>query len=594
MAGILSVLRRKRFSLGIAICFGRLAFASASPLAAQESKTRSSSALIPLFADDFQQNALQDYAVAGKVSYSPGAVALEAGGSLQRKVKAGAWVSVRLDLRFPELSRDGDSSESSLRFSFAGATDCLVRWRANRKDGQSIGRLEIVDTRPQAKEPAQQRIVRRAWEPLEMPPGVWQVSYRYGLVKIDGPGKQASQPHHAFLDNDTSPVTAVDLTQDAGGPLRLHSLSVAGLQPPAKLSEQDRQELAEASKLSREADTLFKAGTTREAIAAAEKARDIRRRILGTDHLPYTQTLDQLAKFYDATGAYSQAEPFYRERSDVYKRLFGADHPYYAYSLHRLAVLYLSSGAYAKAESLLLESRGVYARALGADHLAVATNSNELGGLYEELGNYEQARRFYTEACDIFKRAQAPRLALTPSVSATWQVCTLRWGCTARPKRCISSRSPFKSGSWEASMPITRVRSTTWRCCTIAWASTRRPKRFISSASTAAVARLERRIPATPPALRTSACSIKRWAPIESPRRCISKRATSTGARWEPRIQITRCVSITWPRCMTNWASTKRPKRSTLSRATSTSEHSVSHTLATPRSSITWRCCIES
>jgi tetratricopeptide (TPR) repeat protein/CHAT domain-containing protein len=164
-----------------------------------------------------------------------------------------------------------------------------------------------------------------------------------------------------------------------------------------------RQQLAEAWTLNRQAIAAYRAGRTSEAIEIAQRALQIRERILGPSHPDYAQSLNNLARLYYAMGAYAKAEPLYRQALEIRRKALGEAHPDFAQSLNNLAGLYVSMGAYAKAEPLYRQALEIRRKALGEAHPDFATSLNNLATLYQLMGAYAKAEPLYRQALEIRK-----------------------------------------------------------------------------------------------------------------------------------------------------------------------------------------------
>uniref|UniRef100_UPI00313BBEAF tetratricopeptide repeat protein n=1 Tax=Crocosphaera sp. Alani8 TaxID=3038952 RepID=UPI00313BBEAF len=172
------------------------------------------------------------------------------------------------------------------------------------------------------------------------------------------------------------------------------------------LREGTKQELAlaQAEELNQQAIQLYQEGKYQEAVPLAEQALEIRKNILGTEHIDISISLNNLALLYRAMGRYEQALPLYQDALAMDKKLLGDSHPSVATSLNNLAGLYRAMGRYEQALPLYQEALAMLKQLLGDSHPNVATSLNNLAGLYRAMGRYEQALPLYQDALAMRKK----------------------------------------------------------------------------------------------------------------------------------------------------------------------------------------------
>ncbi|NET69787.1 MAG: CHAT domain-containing protein [Sphaerospermopsis sp. SIO1G2] len=76
----------------------------------------------------------------------------------------------------------------------------------------------------------------------------------------------------------------------------------------------------------------------------AERALQMRKRLLGDEHPQVATSMNNLALLYSSQGRYAEAEPLYRQALEMTKRLLGDEHPDVATSMNNLAFLYSRQG----------------------------------------------------------------------------------------------------------------------------------------------------------------------------------------------------------------------------------------------------------
>src|SRR5688572_29019717 len=136
--------------------------------------------------------------------------------------------------------------------------------------------------------------------------------------------------------------------------------------------------------------------------------------LVGTSNLAFPETAQEKQALAEATklykqgltlfnaGKYVEAEPLYLRALAIREEIRGAEHPDVADSLNSLGLLYRTQGQYVRAEPLFHRALAIREKAFGLEHGAVAQSLNSLAWLY-----YEQAR--YAEAEPLYDRALAIR-----------------------------------------------------------------------------------------------------------------------------------------------------------------------------------------
>ena len=135
----------------------------------------------------------------------------------------------------------------------------------------------------------------------------------------------------------------------------LSSTCPASLARPVLIAQANaaEQALAEASQLNQQAFDLYQADRYAEAIPLAERALDIVEQQLGPNHLNTAQSLNNLARLYEATGRYEEAEPLYERALLIREQELGELDPDTVTTVGELARLYELAGNYEEAEALL-------------------------------------------------------------------------------------------------------------------------------------------------------------------------------------------------------------------------------------------------
>jgi CHAT domain-containing protein/Tfp pilus assembly protein PilF len=159
--------------------------------------------------------------------------------------------------------------------------------------------------------------------------------------------------------------------------------------------------LHDARKRFEEATKLRDAGKNDEALPLAQRALEIREKLLGAEHRDVAAAIDLVAGIYTDKGEYVKAEPLYSRALDINEKALGKDHPGAALELHNLALIYRMQVKYVEAERQCRRALEIREKALGEDHPDTADSFDELGHIYVAQGKYEEAEPLYKRALDI-------------------------------------------------------------------------------------------------------------------------------------------------------------------------------------------------
>jgi tetratricopeptide (TPR) repeat protein len=142
-----------------------------------------------------------------------------------------------------------------------------------------------------------------------------------------------------------------------------------------------------------------------KASALFQSSLDIREKALGKDHSKTADSLNNVAEIYYYQGKHKEAEPFLKRALDIREKALGKDHPKIADSLHYLAGGYQAQARYDEAEPLFKRALDITEKALGNDHSETGARLNSLANLYVAQGKYNEAEPLYKRALDIYEKA---------------------------------------------------------------------------------------------------------------------------------------------------------------------------------------------
>ena len=165
-----------------------------------------------------------------------------------------------------------------------------------------------------------------------------------------------------------------------------------------KLTPNDRAALGRAVGRDAAGVASHARGEYRDAVTAYQDALDVRKRILGPDHLSTITSLDNLALLYRTQGRYADAEPLFKDALAARRKALGDAHPDTAVCMNHLAGLYSAQGRYADAEPLFKDALAARRKALEKDHPDTLYSMNDLAALYRALGRNAEAEPLYKDA----------------------------------------------------------------------------------------------------------------------------------------------------------------------------------------------------
>jgi CHAT domain-containing protein/tetratricopeptide (TPR) repeat protein len=183
-----------------------------------------------------------------------------------------------------------------------------------------------------------------------------------------------------------------------------YEIKVAGL----RLATENDRALHEASKLRGESLRLYRARKYDEARPFAERALEIRERVLGPEHREVALVLLNLASLFYSKGDYISAEPLYQRALTIAEKALGPEDPYFTIYLENLANLYIATERFAQAELFYQRALAIRQKSLGEDHPLIFFSLNNLASLYGKRDDYLKAEPFYQKALTIAEKLLGP------------------------------------------------------------------------------------------------------------------------------------------------------------------------------------------
>jgi eukaryotic-like serine/threonine-protein kinase len=142
-----------------------------------------------------------------------------------------------------------------------------------------------------------------------------------------------------------------------------------------------------------------------EARSQLERALDLRRRKLGTDHPDTTSTMTSLAVIYREQSEYGKAEQLLTNALELQRRVLGREHPDTLSTMRATGELYSLQGNYAQAEKMFTSMLRIAPRVLGREHPETVGAMNDLASTYQREGKDGQAEQLLIKIREIQRRA---------------------------------------------------------------------------------------------------------------------------------------------------------------------------------------------
>jgi non-specific serine/threonine protein kinase/serine/threonine-protein kinase len=111
-----------------------------------------------------------------------------------------------------------------------------------------------------------------------------------------------------------------------------------------------------------------------------------------------------IATAYKGLGLYAVAEPHFERAVELHRNLLGSEHLETLASLQLLGVNYQLEGKYPQAESMLIPVLSARTRLLGDEHAMTLETLTSVALLYRFTAKYVEAERIYRKVCEVQRR----------------------------------------------------------------------------------------------------------------------------------------------------------------------------------------------
>ncbi|MCJ1443150.1 MAG: hypothetical protein MMC23_003648 [Stictis urceolatum] len=135
---------------------------------------------------------------------------------------------------------------------------------------------------------------------------------------------------------------------------------------------------------------------------------DLRKEMLGPQHLGTLISMNNLALVLNRQGKYEEAEAMHRQTLDL-KEVLGPQHLGTLTSMNNLASVLNSQGKYEEAEAMHRQTLDLKKEVLGLRHPDTLTSMNNLASVLNSQGKYEEAEAMHRQTLDLEKEVQGLR-----------------------------------------------------------------------------------------------------------------------------------------------------------------------------------------
>jgi serine/threonine-protein kinase len=155
-------------------------------------------------------------------------------------------------------------------------------------------------------------------------------------------------------------------------------------------------------------ELLNEMGNADAAGARFSEALELRRRLLGNEHLLVADSLNNLGVYHGMQGNFAAAEPLFRESLEVRRKVLGPEHPLVGESLNNVGRLLKEQGRYDEAEALYREGLEIFIKRLGREHPRTAIQMHNLSRVLQAKGDLADAERVSRETLAIRRKILGP------------------------------------------------------------------------------------------------------------------------------------------------------------------------------------------
>lgn len=168
--------------------------------------------------------------------------------------------------------------------------------------------------------------------------------------------------------------------------------------------EKSKQMLEESRRLLEQAQEAGDKAEYQHSERLLLKAKEIREKLLGAEHLEMTEIYLKLSEIYERLGKYREAENYCLQMLKISEEILGEEHPDTVDGYNQLAVICERQGKYQEAENLSKKALNISEKIFGENHPCTAVSYNNLGVIYVDQGKYQEAEQLYKRVLNISEK----------------------------------------------------------------------------------------------------------------------------------------------------------------------------------------------
>ena len=132
-------------------------------------------------------------------------------------------------------------------------------------------------------------------------------------------------------------------------------------------------------------------------MALWNRALDVRRELLPTDHKDIIETLANVGNAYAEQGDFELAEATFKQAREMAERSLSTNHPFYASIAYGYGTTLYDLERYAEAETLLRDALASRIRIYGPESDPVANTMNWLARVLFKKGQLQEAEQYFID-----------------------------------------------------------------------------------------------------------------------------------------------------------------------------------------------------
>ncbi len=310
--------------LTTAACCWALAWASVAGLLAAEPAASPKLSELPLIVDERLTEAPFNRfkpLVPGESEWKANTWIVKAPAGYVLPLRSGRDAHLAVQMSFPRLAREGDTSETRLGLVYLNNTVGVVALLRKRDGEKTVAEIHVM-SQPDIVGPV--TVPRRRFNFKEdLPAGTWTLAVRAGALTIACDGKELGR---ASYETQISPIIGIAIAQPSGS-VTVQRMTLRGSSFPPDLSAQQREQGQAATNLNNEVGQLLRSKQYAEATTKAHQVVAMYEKLHGREHPDVANALFNLAMVHKHDGKSGEAVKFLEESLQQRQSLFGVDHP---------------------------------------------------------------------------------------------------------------------------------------------------------------------------------------------------------------------------------------------------------------------------